>query len=161
VTLPTQSVPEADRARHSPARRRISSPAALVAVVAVTVLVAVLCVLGAMFSGLFGYLSFSDTSGTESAPPTVQAPSQRSASTQFDDGQWLVGTDVVPGTYSATVPAGSPGCSWERDASTDGTASSVLESGLGKDGDHLVVTIKDSDVIFQSHDCGVWLRTGD
>jgi hypothetical protein len=87
--------------------------------------------------------------------------SARVPATTVPDGQWLVGGDVQAGTYAVTVVAGSPGCHWERNASTDGTASAVLDSGNGGAGEVIVVSVKDTDKIFQSKSCGTWHRTGD
>lgn len=157
MTLPAQSLPDAEI---TPPRRELSSPAAFIAVVAVSALVVILCVLGATMSGLFNFVT-SGEPGTKAAPSANSAPSARVPAGIFPDGQWLVGGDIQPGTYSATVPAGSPGCTWERNASTDGTASSVLETGTAKEGEALVVGIKDTDKIFQSRGCGIWRRTAD
>jgi hypothetical protein len=49
----------------------------------------------------------------------------------------------------------------DRNASTDGTAASVLDSGAGSEGTRVVVTIKGTDVVFLSIGCGRWLRIGD
>lgn len=159
VTLPAQWLPDdttdPDRAE-APPERETSSPLTFLAVVGVGSLVIILCVLGAAMSGLF---SFGTDSGTTSSVETT--PSERVPGTSMEDGQWLVGTDIQPGNYSVTVEAGSPGCSWERNASTDGTATSVLESGVGREGETIVVSVRDTDAVFQSRDCGVWQRTGE
>jgi hypothetical protein len=172
VTLPADSLPEistepdGDRGLSEPpspdpdphdaeaARGGLSSPAAFIAVVAVSALVLIGCVLAATIGGLFG--SFSQ-SGDDAAPaPTWIDPSRREAATSFEDGQWLVAQDILAGTYRTSIPANSPGCAWERSASTDGTASSVLESGAGPAGTALTVTIKATDAVFLSHGCGSW-----
>jgi hypothetical protein len=181
VTLPAQSSPDAvppsdappseadvsDQAPPlpdlSPVRPRsepdrgLSSPAAFIGVVAVTTLVIILCVLGATMSGLFGVLGTE--AGAPAAATSAPAPAQRGPVTTFDDGQWLVGADIEAGTYATTVPADSPGCTWERKDSTDGTANSVLESGIGEEGERLVVDIKPTDKVFGSVGCGRWQRS--
>jgi hypothetical protein len=173
VTLPAQSSPDAtppDEIPYiaplsaavppttpdppDPPDRRLSSPAAFIGVVAVTTLVIILCVLGATMSGLFGVLS--PGAGEPVAATSPAAPSARLPVTAFDDGLWAVGLDVRAGTYATTVPAGSAGCTWERKDSSDGSAFSVLESGVGKEGDRLVVDIKPTDKVFQSAGCGRW-----
>jgi hypothetical protein len=144
--------------------RRVSSPAALIAVVAVAAMVAILCVLGAMFSGLFGAIGFTTAAADNTAGVSVagvDAASPKAAATRVEDGQWLVATDIAAGTYTATVPEHSGGCAWERNSSSDGTVNSVLESGVGRAGERMVVSIKVTDVIFKSRGCGVWQRTGD
>lgn len=138
-----------------------SSPAALLVVVGVSTLVVILCVLGATLSGLFSFVTvLESTSALGSALPTG-AVSARAPGTSFPDGQWVIGGDIQPGTYSVTVAAGSSGCTWERNAATDGTASAVLESGTGIAGEAIVVSIKDTDKAFQSKGCGAWQRLGD
>lgn len=129
------------------------SPLTFFAVIGVTSLVVILCVLGAAFTGLFDF-------GGESTGPenVVINNAERVPATSMEDGQWLVGTDIQPGTYSVTVMDGSAGCTWERNSSTDGTSASVLESGLGEEGDTITVDIEATDVIFQSKGCGHWER---
>jgi hypothetical protein len=133
----------------------------MVAVVAVSALVIILCVLGAAASGLFNMIA-GVTSGMKAEPSVGPvAPAPLAIATRFDDGRWLVNRDILAGTYKATVPADSAGCTWERDSATDGMASSVLESSIGKTGDKFVVGIGENDVLFQSYGCGTWIRTGD
>jgi hypothetical protein len=174
VTLPAQSSPDATPPdevpfiaplsaddlppatdAQAPPDRRLSSPAAFIGVVAVTTLVIILCVLGATMSGLFGILS-PGAGGEPAAATSPAAPSARIPVTAFDDGLWVIGLDVRSGTYATTVPTGSAGCTWERKDSTDGSALSVLESGVGKEGDRLVVDVKPTDEVFQSAGCGRW-----
>jgi hypothetical protein len=143
-----------------PPKREFSSPFAFVGVVIVGALVVIGCVLGTTMSGLFNF--GSDSVNAAAAEPTSSGPTgARVPGTSMDDGQWLVSGDIQPGTYAATVPPDSAGCTWERNASTDGTASAVLESGTGKSGQALVVGIKTTDKVFQSTGCGTWHRTGD
>lgn len=123
------------------------------AVIGVTSLVVILCVLGAAFTGLFNF--GDEPTGSENV---VVNNAERVPATSMEDGQWLVGTDIRPGTYSVTVMDGSAGCAWERNSSTDGTAASVLESGIGEEGDTITVEIQETDVIFQSRGCGHWER---
>jgi hypothetical protein len=141
-----------------PPKREFSSPFAFIGVVIVGALVVIGCVLGTTMSGLFQF-----SGGTvNAADPASAGPSgARVPGSSFEDGQWLVSGDIQPGTYAVTVPPDSAGCTWERTAATDGTASSVLESGAGKSGDALVVGIKTTDKVFQSNGCGTWHRTGD
>jgi len=136
----------------------MSSPAAFIAVVAVGALVLIGCVLGATLTGVFGpFSSFPESTATPA--PTWIDPSREALAT-IDNGQWLVTRDIRPGTYRTKVPASSAGCTWERNASTDGTTTSVLDSGAGTPGVEIVVTIKETDAVFQSQGCGVWLRIG-
>ena len=150
MTLPTQSPPAADK---SP---RFSSFAMVVGVGA---LVVILCVLGVSFTGLFNFSS-DGSPAADTVPPAANLPARVPVAT-FPDGQWLVGADIQAGNYRAVVPVGSPGCSWERTESTDGTAASVLESGTAKEGEQLVVNVRATDKVFQSNGCGTWTRTAD
>jgi len=140
----------------------MSTPTAFFVVVGVTAAVVIACILGVSFTGLFNLANTNTTSG-DGAPPAVpgNAPGSRVAVDQFPDGQWAVNADIRAGTYATTVPANSPGCTWERNASTDGTSAAVLETGTGKEGEHLVANIPDTDKFFQSSGCGTWHRTGD
>lgn len=161
VSEPEVSGPNISAPAREPSGRGVASPAALVAVVAVSALVIILCVLGAFMSGLFGFLTNTEAA-TENLPTTTAlGPSARVALTSFDDGEWLVGTDLVAGTYATTVPASSTGCTWERKDAADGTASSVLESGVGKAGDRLVVDIRTTDKVFHARGCGLWQRAAE
>jgi hypothetical protein len=133
----------------------------MIAVIGVATLVVVLCGLGAAMSGLFDFASGSgdaETAATGGPAAGGDVPAPR---TSFTDGQWIVGNDIEAGTYSVKVTAGSSGCAWERNANTDGTATSVLESGSGGEGQALVVIIRSTDKVFQSKNCGTWSRTGD
>jgi hypothetical protein len=159
VSLPAQSLPDLDPDVPPAPKREFSSPFAFVGVVVVGALVIIGCVLGTSMSGLF---TFSGTGAAAAdATPSGGGETARIAGTSFQDGQWLVGGDIQAGTYAVTVPADSNGCTWERNASTNGTASSVLESGGGKAGDKMVVGINPTDKVFQASGCGTWHRTGD
>ncbi len=160
VTLPAQSLPVAQPEETQP-RRELPPPAAFIAVVTVSALVIILCVLGAAMSGLFSFVTSSDTGAVETPAANEAKPSALVAGVSFPDGQWLVLRDIQPGTYAVAVPNDSPGCTWERNASTDGTASSVLETGGGSGGEAIVVSIRETDKVFQSMGCGVWQRTAD
>jgi hypothetical protein len=164
VSQPAESPPDLFLTDESdepqPRKREFSSPFAFAGVVIVGALVVIGCVLGTTMSGLFRF--GGDPVNAAAADPTTSRPAgPRVPGTSFNDGQWLVAGDIQPGTYAVTVPPTSDGCTWERNASTDGTASAVLESGVGKGGQSLVVGIKSTDKVFQSSGCGTWHRTGD
>jgi hypothetical protein len=161
VKLPAQSLPDIEEDDlPQPRKREFSSSLAFIGVVVMGALVVVLCALGTTMSGLFNFSSNSDGSNADAGPNT-SASAPRDAADSFGDGQWLVSVDIKPGTYSVTVPANADNCTWERNASTDGTSSSVLESGIGKPGEALVVGINTTDKVFQSSGCGSWHRTGE
>ena len=163
MTLPARSIPDApaEDPDLDPDSEKESSPKAVVAVVGLATLVVVFCGIGAAFSGVFDFGSDSaSTDAPVSAAPNVDQP-PKVPGTTFSDGQWLVGEDIQAGTYSVTVGPDSPGCTWERNANTNGVPSSVLESGNGAAGKALVVNIRQTDKIFQSVHCGTWQRTSD
>jgi hypothetical protein len=116
------------------------------------------CLIGIAFSGLFGnpFSAGRDESGTPALETVSPVPAP--LATQFDDGVWLIGRDIVAGTYQSFVPADSGGCMWERADSPDGTLGSVLDSGAGDPGTTVVVTVKPTDTIFRSHECGHWAQ---
>ena len=137
---------------------RVARPLALIAVIVVGIVILTACLFGAALSGVFGNLFAASADGAANKLEVTLAPDTADLATRFDDGLWLVGRDIVPGTYQAIVPATSAGCTWERAASADGTLSSMLESGAGDPGVQVVVTIKATDAVFRSHACGPWAQ---
>jgi hypothetical protein len=148
---------EADAAGEAPARS-VTRPLALMAVIAIGIMILTACLFGAAFSGVFGNLFAQSVDEGVGTLEVSVAPDTAQLATRFDDGLWLVGRDIVAGTYQTTVPVTSGGCVWERGASADGTLSSMLESGAGDPGVQVVVTIKATDSVFRSHDCGAWVQ---
>jgi len=71
----------------------------------------------------------------------------------YDDGVWIVGTDLEPGRYSSD---GGAACVWQRLSGFGGTADESL--GVGMTG---TVAILATDLGFSSSNCGVWTREGD
>lgn len=72
-------------------------------------------------------------------------------------GFWLVGTQVAPGTYRASVSAG---CYWERlrDFRNE-LVQGVIDNDFIETAGTAVVTIASSDVGFATHpECGRWTR---
>lgn len=116
------------------------------------------CLIAVTFGGLFGNPFRADRGGPALPARATTGPVPPALATEFDDGTWLVGRDIVAGTYQASVPARSAGCVWERADSSDGTLASVLESGAGDAGTVAVVTIKATDTVFRSHECGLWVQ---
>ncbi len=78
-------------------------------------------------------------------PPAVAVPG---------DGTYQVGVDVKPGTYVA-APAASGNCYWARLRSGDGL-DNIIDNGNSSG--QVVVTIKASDKLFESHGCSDWSR---
>ena len=75
--------------------------------------------------------------------------------TEVGDGIWIVGTDLAPGTYRATVPGGS--CYWARLRSFDGGLNSILANDLPPKG-NAIIEIPPDDAGFETHGCGTWKK---
>lgn len=67
------------------------------------------------------------------------------------DGVYLVGKDIVPGTYRT---AGGSSCYWQRSSGTSGDFNEILANGA--EGGQAIVTIAASDVAFTTQRCGTW-----
>ncbi len=83
---------------------------------------------------------------------TVTAPPPEPAAAIPDDGTWLVGTDVKPGTYRSSSDGD---CYWARLKNTSGDFEAILANG---NGGNQVVTIKKSDKAFESTRCAPWTK---
>lgn len=98
--------------------------------------------------------SNSDTGRVPESAPEAAPPDKPTGPADVIDteGTFLVGTDIVPGTYRA---AGGGNCYWERDKDLTGGLDSILDNG-GVRGGQQVVTIEASDGAFKTHGCGTW-----
>ena len=85
--------------------------------------------------------------------PHAAAMRARGSGAVFDDGTYVVGTEVKPGTYR-TGP-GVRDCYWERTTDGGGTIANDFVTFAPKG---VTVTIRKSDGGFTSTDCGVWKR---
>jgi hypothetical protein len=93
---------------------------------------------------------------TKPAPPakTVTAPPPQAASVMTEDGIYLVGVDIKPGTYRS----GSSGdCYWARLSNTNGDLDSIIAN---HNGGNSVVTIRRTDKAFETARCGEWRKVG-
>jgi hypothetical protein len=88
-------------------------------------------------------------------PEEPAAPAPAAGTTIGGDGTYLVGTDIKPGTYRTSGPAGS-GCYWARLKNTSGDSGSILAND-NTDGP-TVVTIKPTDGAFETSGCADWTR---
>ncbi len=94
------------------------------------------------------------TSRVPIAPITHAAPSKPVGPvTSFGDGTFVVGTDIVAGTYKAT-PSGE--CYWARLHGTS-DESDIIANHLAAG--PAIVTISASDGAFVSQRCGQWTQT--
>jgi hypothetical protein len=73
--------------------------------------------------------------------------------TRFGQGTYIVGTDMVPGTYRSR---GGTYCYWARLRAFTGTGSAIIAND--NPSGSAIVTIKRSDKGFTSNGCGIWRR---
>jgi hypothetical protein len=90
--------------------------------------------------------------GVASADPPKQPPEPKT--TIDKDGTYVVGTDVVPGTYSSAGPANGHTCYWKR---LGDHGSDVIDNALTKKPQ--VVQIEPSDKAFKTDGCQTWQKT--
>jgi hypothetical protein len=74
--------------------------------------------------------------------------------TSFGDGEFIVGTDLLPGTYRNTA---STGCYWAR-LNGFGHTLGNIRANDNTDA-RAIVTIAASDKGFESSNCGTWNKT--
>jgi hypothetical protein len=86
---------------------------------------------------------------TKTAPPVTKAAEPPGPTTAFDDGTYLVGKDVQPGSYQASATGNE--CYWVR----KDKAGNIIDNDFGT-----VATIQDGDFTFQSERCGSWTKVG-
>jgi hypothetical protein len=73
--------------------------------------------------------------------------------TSFEDGAYIVGTDIEPGTYKNT---GDQDCYWARLRDFSGTFDGIIANGNPTGA--AIVTIKASDKGFSAARCGTWTK---
>lgn len=76
-----------------------------------------------------------------------------SAATSFEDGTFIVGKDILPGTYRSE---GGGMCYWARLSGFGGDLSDVIANGTMTK--RPIVTIKKTDKGFETRNCGTWHR---
>lgn len=69
----------------------------------------------------------------------------------IQDGTWIVGTEVDPGTYR---DSGGTSCYWERLSGFSGTSEDRIANGFSDN--QQIVTIEPGDAGFLSEGCGTW-----
>jgi hypothetical protein len=85
---------------------------------------------------------------------TADLSAVTATTTSFPDGDFIVGTDMVPGTYRNT---GSTGCYWARLKGFGHTLDDIIAND--NTDAQAVVTIAASDKGFESSRCGIWTKT--
>lgn len=73
-----------------------------------------------------------------------------------DDGTYIVGTDIAPGTWQSEGGGGF-GCYVARLSGFGGTLDEVIANDLSTDG-ALVITVAATDIGFQTSGCGTWTK---
>lgn len=73
--------------------------------------------------------------------------------TSFDEGTYIVGEDIEPGTYKNS---GSSGCYYARLSGYTGDMSNIIANG--NTDTSTVVTIVQTDAGFESQGCGKWTK---
>jgi hypothetical protein len=115
---------------------------------------------GAVIAGTYADGAFTPFAApAAAAAPTAPADSAAPATaTSFGPGMQLVGTDIAPGTYRATVEDGMiPLCTWERLSGVSGEGDDIITVDLATEaGAQVVVEIQPDDVAFDSSGCGEW-----
>lgn len=92
----------------------------------------------------------------ERAADLVQVEEERAAGTFPGDGTFLVGTDIESGQYRNSGTGSLGMCYWARLSGTSGDFDELITNGLTEG--QTVVTIRDSDVAFETQSCGEWTR---
>lgn len=90
------------------------------------------------------------------AQPSPQPPAPAQPKTVIDhDGNFAVGTDIVPGVYSTAGPANNGTCYWKRLGGGDGNP--IIDNAMSKKPQ--VVQIEPTDKAFKTDGCQPWQRT--
>lgn len=79
------------------------------------------------------------------------------AQSEFSTGAWAIGSEVIPGIYTAEIPPQSH-CFWSRLASFTGEVEDIAGSDNAEN--HAVLSILDSDIGVYSDGCGTWRQLG-
>src|SRR5574341_574051 len=94
---------------------------------------------------------------TVPAPAATATPTTtRPKAATIGEGTWKVGSEVKPGTYTATVPDDSANCYYARLRDFENGLDSIIANNNYSPGQRARVTIKSSDVGFETSGCGTW-----
>lgn len=92
------------------------------------------------------------SSTTSSTPITTEGPAD-----VIESGTWLVGTDILPGTYK--FDGSTDSCYWSRLSGFGGTLDEIISNDRPRG--QSFVTIEASDKGFKTSGCGQWIRVDD
>jgi hypothetical protein len=92
--------------------------------------------------------------------PTIPAiqPAPTGPVTSFTSGTYVVGTDIVAGTYKTTGSTSSLPCYWARRKDTSGDFAAIIANG--NPSGPTTVTISKSDGAFETSGCDTWQKVG-
>ena len=88
---------------------------------------------------------------TTISPPPSTSPPTTPPLPGFAEGIHLVGSEIQPGRYIAT---GFEFCYWERLSGLSGEDDDIVANDIP--GERAIVAVLESDVAFNSYDCGQW-----
>jgi hypothetical protein len=95
------------------------------------------------------------TAGPGIASADPPPPPSEPKTTIDSDGTYVVGTDIVAGTYSSGGPVGNGTCYWKRLSSLNG--SDIIDNAMSAKPQ--VVQIDPSDTAFKTDGCQPWQKT--
>jgi hypothetical protein len=131
-----------------------------------------LCILATVFTSMVmnqvtdalhttsGSSSTSGASGLGYPTAPVAPPLPAGPVTTFDQGTFVVGQDIKPGTYktAGATPNWMRYCYWARLSTTDGTLNSIIANDGGQG--PATVTISPGDAAFKTSGCQTWQKVG-
>ena len=94
----------------------------------------------------------SPTPSPASTPTSTPTPTLSGPSTTFGGGVWIVGVDILPGTYRNSDSTAT--CYWARLSGFGGGLGDTIANELSDSTQ--TVTINSTDAGFESNDCGTW-----
>jgi hypothetical protein len=96
------------------------------------------------------------SSTTPPSTPAIPAaqPAPTGPVTSFGAGTYVVGPDIIPGTYKTAGPVNTSLCYWARLRDTSGELSSIIANN--NISGPTTVTIKPTDGAFQTSRCATW-----
>lgn len=92
------------------------------------------------------------------APEMTNPPTPSGPVTSFGPGTYVVGTDIVAGTYKTAGSASDSPCYWARLRNTSGELSAIITNGNPEG--PTTVTISKSDGAFETSGCQQWHKIG-
>jgi hypothetical protein len=102
--------------------------------------------------GMAGGIASGDPPGP---PPPPPGPGPEPKTVIDHDGTYIVGIDVVPGTYSSAGPVDAGTCYWKRLSSPN--SNDIIDNALSKKPQ--VVQIDPTDKAFKTDGCQPWQKT--